>query len=140
MRLTLLSNSTTVEGQESRILRDLNEPLVDHAEGQLFLNNAFKIIMEEVLCKGTDIKQKVSWCLKSHRCAVYREYSAECITPGFFWQVCEWKEPEELSLLLDLELRATGEPRERLLQRVKDVAKYSIKTSKAASTVHWACL
>uniref|UniRef100_G3P4Q5 Cysteine sulfinic acid decarboxylase n=1 Tax=Gasterosteus aculeatus aculeatus TaxID=481459 RepID=G3P4Q5_GASAC len=101
MRLTLLSNSTTVEGQESRILRDLNEPLVDHAEGQLFLNDAFKIIMEEVLCKGTDIKQKV----------------------------CEWKEPEELSLLLDLELRATGEPRERLLQRVKDVAKYSIKTS-----------
>uniref|UniRef100_G3P4T6 Cysteine sulfinic acid decarboxylase n=1 Tax=Gasterosteus aculeatus aculeatus TaxID=481459 RepID=G3P4T6_GASAC len=89
------------EGQESRILRDLNEPLVDHAEGQLFLNDAFKIIMEEVLCKGTDIKQKV----------------------------CEWKEPEELSLLLDLELRATGEPRERLLQRVKDVAKYSIKTS-----------
>lgn len=47
-------------------------------------------------------------------------------------QVCEWKEPEELALLLDLELRATGEPQHRLLQRVKDVAKYSIKTSKAA--------
>ncbi|KAM8862901.1 acidic amino acid decarboxylase GADL1-like isoform 2-T2 [Spinachia spinachia] len=88
------------EGQESRILRDLSEPLVNHKEGQLFLNDAFKIIMEEVLCKEADVKQKV----------------------------CEWKEPEELSGLLDLELRETGEPQERLLQRVKDVAKYSIKT------------
>lgn len=38
----------------------LNEPLIDHAEGQLFLTEAFKIIVEEVLCKGTDVKQKVS--------------------------------------------------------------------------------
>ncbi|XP_031700960.1 cysteine sulfinic acid decarboxylase isoform X1 [Anarrhichthys ocellatus] len=91
----------SLEGQESGILRDLDEPPVDHTEGQLFLNDAFKIIMEEVLCKGTDVKQKV----------------------------CEWKEPEELALLLDLELRETGEPSHRLLQRVKDVAKYSIKTS-----------
>ncbi|KAM6929359.1 cysteine sulfinic acid decarboxylase-like [Lycodopsis pacificus] len=90
-----------LEGQDSGILRDLNEPLVDHTAGQLFLNDAFKIIMEEVLCKGTDVHQKV----------------------------CEWKEPEELALLLDLELRETGEPPHRLLQRVKDVAMYSIKTS-----------
>ncbi|XP_068453842.1 cysteine sulfinic acid decarboxylase isoform X2 [Clinocottus analis] len=91
----------SLDGQESHILRDLNEPFVDQTEGQLFLNDTFKIIMEEVLCKGTDIKHKV----------------------------CEWKEPEELALLLDLELRATGEPHHRLLQRVQDVAKYSIKTS-----------
>ncbi|KAF3845513.1 hypothetical protein F7725_008676 [Dissostichus mawsoni] len=82
-------------------LPDMNDPLIDHSEGQLFLNEAFKIIIEEVLCKGTDVKQKV----------------------------CEWKEPEDLALLLDLELRAAGEPQQRLLQRVKDVAKYSIKTS-----------
>ncbi|KAL3974495.1 serpin E3 [Sarotherodon galilaeus] len=82
-------------------LRDLNEPLIDHAEGQFFLNEAFKIIMEEVLSNGTDVKQKV----------------------------CEWKEPEELALLLDLGVRETGEPRDKLLQRVRDVAKYSIKTS-----------
>lgn len=50
----------------------------------------------------------------------------------FFLQVCEWKEPEELAQLLDLELRATGEPQDRLLQRVQDVAKYSIKTSKTS--------
>ncbi|XP_047427309.1 cysteine sulfinic acid decarboxylase isoform X2 [Mugil cephalus] len=86
---------------ESANLRDLNEPLVDHAEGQHFLNEAFKIIVEEVLCKGTDATQKV----------------------------CEWKQPDELSLLLDLELRETGEPQDRILQRVRDVAKYSIKTS-----------
>uniref|UniRef100_A0A8P4KNN3 Cysteine sulfinic acid decarboxylase n=1 Tax=Dicentrarchus labrax TaxID=13489 RepID=A0A8P4KNN3_DICLA len=94
---------TTADGQvkEPANLRDLGEPLIDHSEGQLFLNEAFKIMMEEVLCKGTDVKQKV----------------------------CEWKEPEELAQLLDLELRATGEPQQRLLQRVKDVAKYSIKTS-----------
>ncbi|TNN82531.1 Cysteine sulfinic acid decarboxylase [Liparis tanakae] len=89
------------DGPESHTLRDLNEPLVDHTEGQLFLTDAFKIMMEEVLCKGTDVKHKV----------------------------CEWKEPEELALLLDLELRAKGEPHDKLLQRVQDVAKYSIKTS-----------
>uniref|UniRef100_A0A4W6FKX1 Cysteine sulfinic acid decarboxylase n=1 Tax=Lates calcarifer TaxID=8187 RepID=A0A4W6FKX1_LATCA len=90
-----------MQTKEPASLCDLNEPLIDHSEGQHFLNETFKIIMEEVLRKGTDIKEKV----------------------------CEWKEPEELALLLDLELRATGEPRHRLLQRVKDVAKYSIKTS-----------
>ncbi|KAK5923704.1 hypothetical protein CgunFtcFv8_000649 [Champsocephalus gunnari] len=89
------------DGQDPANLRDINEPLIDHSEGQLFLNEAFKIIIEEVLCKGTDVKQKV----------------------------CEWKGPEDLALLLDLELRAEGEPQQRLLQRVKDVAKYSIKTS-----------
>lgn len=45
---------------EQASLRDLNEPLIDHAEGQFFLNEAFKIIMEEVLSNGTDVKQKVS--------------------------------------------------------------------------------
>lgn len=50
----------------------------------------------------------------------------------FFLQVCEWREPEELAQLLDLELKATGESQDRLLQRVQDVAKYSIKTSKTS--------
>ncbi|XP_047223139.1 cysteine sulfinic acid decarboxylase isoform X1 [Girardinichthys multiradiatus] len=83
------------------IVGDLSDPLINHAEGQLFLYEAYKILVEEVLCKGTDVKEKV----------------------------CEWKEPEELALLLDLDLREKGEPQERLLQRVRDVAKYSIKTS-----------
>lgn len=44
-------------------------------------------------------------------------------------QVCEWRDPEELSALLDLELRDKGEEQPQLLQRVQDVAKYSVKTS-----------
>lgn len=52
---------TTADGQikEPANLHDLNEPLIDHSEGQLFLNEAFKIIMNEVLCKGTDVTEKV---------------------------------------------------------------------------------
>lgn len=97
------STSSSLNGlvKEPDHLRDPNEPLIDHTEGQLFLNEAFKIIVEEVLSKGTDVQKKV----------------------------CEWKEPEELALLLDLELRATGETQQRLLQRVRDVAKYSVKTN-----------
>lgn len=79
---------------------DLNESIIDHAEGQRFLNDAFKILVEEVLCKGTDGEQKV----------------------------CQYEEPEALAQILDLELRETGEPHEKLLQRVKDVATYSVKT------------
>lgn len=79
---------------------DLNEPLIDHGEGQHFLNEAFKILMDEVLCKGTDVNQKV----------------------------CRWEEPEALSRILDLELKEAGEAQDKLLQRVKDVATYSVKT------------
>ena len=46
--------------QEPDNLHDLTEPLIDHTEGQLFLNETFKIIMEEVLSKGTDVREKVS--------------------------------------------------------------------------------
>ena len=34
--------------------------------------------------------------------------------------------------MLDLQLRETGEPQCRVLERVRDVAKYSVKTSKTA--------
>lgn len=79
---------------------DLDESIIDHAEGQRFLNEAYKILMEEVLCQGTDAEQKV----------------------------CRYEEPEALAEILDLELRETGEPHDKLLQRVKDVATYSVKT------------
>lgn len=48
-----------INGKEAANLHDLSEPFVDNLAGQLFLNEAFKIIVEEVLCKGTDVKQKV---------------------------------------------------------------------------------
>ena len=47
-------------------------------------------------------------------------------------QVCEWRPPEELKRLLDLELRDTGEPHHRLLERCRAVIRYSVKTSKSA--------
>nr|XP_046209618.1 cysteine sulfinic acid decarboxylase-like [Oncorhynchus gorbuscha]XP_046209619.1 cysteine sulfinic acid decarboxylase-like [Oncorhynchus gorbuscha] len=98
------SNQSVVSEQEPSPLygqQDMNEPLLDNSEGQLFLTEAFKVIIEEVLCKGTDVKEKV----------------------------CEWREPEELAALLDLELRENGEPQHQLLQRIRDVAKYSVKTN-----------
>lgn len=53
----------------------------------------------------------------------------------FFLQVCEWKEPNDLAQLLDLALREVGEPQHQVLQRVKDIAKYSVKTSEAECKV-----
>lgn len=43
-------------------------------------------------------------------------------------QVCDWKEPQELRELLDLELRNDGEGQERLLQRCRDVLRLSVRT------------
>uniref|UniRef100_A0A8C9W5B8 Cysteine sulfinic acid decarboxylase n=1 Tax=Scleropages formosus TaxID=113540 RepID=A0A8C9W5B8_SCLFO len=76
-------------------------PLIDHAEGQRFLNDTFKVIMEEVLSKGADVKEKV----------------------------CEWRDPAELRRLLDLELLEDGQPHDHLLQQVKEMVKYSVKTN-----------
>ncbi|MGH0188036.1 UNVERIFIED_CONTAM: hypothetical protein FKN15_027653 [Acipenser sinensis] len=79
----------------------LNGPLSDNRDGERFLEDAFQIIMNEAVKKGTDVTEKV----------------------------CDWKEPGKLREMLDLELRETGENHERLLQRCHDVAKYSVKTS-----------
>lgn len=35
------------------------ESLINHSEGQLFLTEAFNIIIEEAIRKGTDVQQKV---------------------------------------------------------------------------------
>lgn len=35
------------------------ESLINHSEGQLFLTEAFKIIVEETIRKGTDVQEKV---------------------------------------------------------------------------------
>uniref|UniRef100_A0A8C0TIZ4 Cysteine sulfinic acid decarboxylase n=1 Tax=Canis lupus familiaris TaxID=9615 RepID=A0A8C0TIZ4_CANLF len=43
-------------------------------------------------------------------------------------KVCEWKEPEELKQLLDLELRNQGEASEQILARCRAVIRYSVKT------------
>lgn len=83
-----------------------------------------------MLNKGTDVQQKV-FCV-----AFVTERILGILNAAVFFlvQVCDWKEPEELAQLLDLELRAAGEPHHRLLERVRDVAKYSIKTSTTAGS------
>ncbi|XP_072317098.1 acidic amino acid decarboxylase GADL1-like isoform X1 [Eucyclogobius newberryi] len=44
-------------------------------------------------------------------------------------KVCEWVSPEQLQQRLDLDLGDTGESEEKLLQRCRDVIKYSVKTA-----------
>lgn len=56
-----------------------------------------------------------------------------CVLPpppnSFFSpQVCEWKEPEELRELLDLELPSRGERPEKLLERCRAVIRHSVRT------------
>lgn len=58
MRSTALTLADR-QAEEPACLHDLSKPLIDHAEGQLFLNEAFRIIVEEVLCNGTDVNRKV---------------------------------------------------------------------------------
>ncbi|NWT76672.1 CSAD decarboxylase, partial [Prunella himalayana] len=79
----------------------LDGPGLDIAAGEEFLQEVFQILLEEGVRKSTDVTQKV---------------------------VCDWKEPQELRELLDLELRSDGEGRERLLQRCRDVLRFSVRT------------
>uniref|UniRef100_A0A8C4ETV1 Glutamate decarboxylase like 1 n=1 Tax=Dicentrarchus labrax TaxID=13489 RepID=A0A8C4ETV1_DICLA len=44
-------------------------------------------------------------------------------------QVCEWRSPEQLKELLDLELRDGGESESKILQRCRDAIRYSVKTT-----------
>uniref|UniRef100_A0A672H800 Acidic amino acid decarboxylase GADL1-like n=1 Tax=Salarias fasciatus TaxID=181472 RepID=A0A672H800_SALFA len=59
------------------------------------------IILEDAVKKATDVKEKV----------------------------CEWRPPEELKELLDLELRDEGESESQILQRCRDAIRYSVKTT-----------
>ncbi|XP_032871629.1 cysteine sulfinic acid decarboxylase-like isoform X1 [Amblyraja radiata] len=78
----------------------LDGPLNDPKVGEKFIQDAFQVILEEAIRKGTDVSE----------------------------QVCEWKEPDELRMLLDLDLVDAGEPSEKLLERCQDVIRYSVKT------------
>ncbi|NXL49993.1 GADL1 decarboxylase, partial [Podilymbus podiceps] len=80
----------------------LNGPIMDSKAGEKFVEEACKIIMEEVIQKADDITEKV----------------------------CEWRAPETLKQILDLEMRDTGESHQKLLQLCRDVIQYSVKTSK----------
>ncbi|NXD18522.1 CSAD decarboxylase, partial [Nothocercus nigrocapillus] len=78
----------------------LEHPSLDKAAGEEFLQEAFQILLQEGIRKGMDAAEKV----------------------------CEWKEPQELRELLDLELQSHGEPQHKVLERCRDVVRYSVKT------------
>ncbi|KAF7240255.1 Cysteine sulfinic acid decarboxylase, partial [Varanus komodoensis] len=79
---------------------ELLYPGLDKVAGEEFLQAAFQIMLEEGVRKGMDASEKV----------------------------CEWKEPEELQQILDLDLKDCGEPQEKLLKRCRNVIRYSVKT------------
>ncbi|XP_047453817.1 acidic amino acid decarboxylase GADL1-like [Mugil cephalus] len=79
----------------------LNDPGVDPLEAENFLRQTMAMIMEEAVKKAIDVKEKV----------------------------CEWQSPEQLKELLDLELGEGGESESKILQRLRDTIKYSVKTT-----------
>ncbi|XP_060268526.1 cysteine sulfinic acid decarboxylase isoform X2 [Ovis aries] len=72
----------------------------DPVAAEALLQDVFGIVVDEVIRKGTSASEKV----------------------------CEWKEPEELKQLLDLELRHEGESQEQILEHCRAVIRYSVKT------------
>nr|XP_036864519.1 acidic amino acid decarboxylase GADL1 isoform X3 [Manis javanica] len=93
-----------VPSKKNTVLVDgvvLNGPTTDARAGEKFVEEACRLIMEEVVLKATDVNEKV----------------------------CEWRSPEQLKQLLDLEMRDTGEPHHRLLRLCQDVIHYSVKTN-----------
>nr|XP_012305724.1 cysteine sulfinic acid decarboxylase isoform X3 [Aotus nancymaae] len=81
-----------------------SEALSSHAGDpvavEALLQAVFGIVVDEAIQKGTNASEKV----------------------------CEWKEPEELKQLLDLELRSQGESQEKILEHCRAVIHYSVKT------------
>ncbi|KAG7261519.1 hypothetical protein CRUP_003358 [Coryphaenoides rupestris] len=86
----------------------LNGSTEDFSATNSFVQQAMTIIMDEVVKKAGDARGKV----------------------------CEWRSPEDLKELLDLELRDDGEAPAQTLQRCRDAISYSIKTSTTMAPVH----
>uniref|UniRef100_A0AAQ5YX39 Glutamate decarboxylase like 1 n=1 Tax=Amphiprion ocellaris TaxID=80972 RepID=A0AAQ5YX39_AMPOC len=66
-----------------------------------FIHQSMAIIIEDAVKKATDVREKV----------------------------CEWRSPDQLKELLDLELRDGGESDSKILQRCRDAIRYSVKTT-----------
>ncbi|XP_014899047.1 acidic amino acid decarboxylase GADL1-like [Poecilia latipinna] len=72
----------------------------DMEAAESFIQQAMEIILQEAVKKATNVKEKV----------------------------CEWRSPEQLKELLDLELKDTGESESKILQCCRDAIRYSVKT------------
>ncbi|XP_076009942.1 acidic amino acid decarboxylase GADL1-like [Genypterus blacodes] len=92
-----------VPGECSPVWTDdaLNDSAVDVHAAESFIHQSMTLIMEDAVKNASDVREKV----------------------------CEWHPPEELKNMLDLELRDRGESESQILQRCKDVVRYSVKTT-----------
>uniref|UniRef100_A0A3Q4GP28 Glutamate decarboxylase like 1 n=1 Tax=Neolamprologus brichardi TaxID=32507 RepID=A0A3Q4GP28_NEOBR len=79
----------------------LNGPTLNVLASENFIHQSMSIIVENAIKKATDVREKV----------------------------CEWRSPEQLKELLDLELRDGGESESEILQRFTDAIRYSVKTT-----------
>nr|XP_046254789.1 acidic amino acid decarboxylase GADL1-like [Scatophagus argus] len=79
----------------------LNCPTLNVCAAENFVHQSMAIILEDAVKKAADISEKV----------------------------CEWRSPEQLKELLDLELRDRGESESKILQRCRDAIRYSVKTT-----------
>ncbi|XP_070767346.1 acidic amino acid decarboxylase GADL1-like [Enoplosus armatus] len=79
----------------------LNGSTLNVLAAENFIHRSMSIIMEDAVKKATDVREKV----------------------------CEWRSPEQLKDLLDLELRDGGESEAQILQRCRDAIRYSVKTT-----------
>ncbi|MBN3325925.1 GADL1 decarboxylase, partial [Atractosteus spatula] len=97
------SNADSSSPVKNAVLVDgvfLNGPILDSRAGQQFVMEALPLIVEEAIRKATDVNEKV----------------------------CEWQPPELLKHRLDLELRERGETHQQILERCREVIRYSVKT------------
>ncbi|XP_037533250.1 acidic amino acid decarboxylase GADL1-like [Nematolebias whitei] len=97
------SPATRSEECSSIIVDDvpLNGPALSALSWDSFIQQSMEIILEDAVKKATDVREKV----------------------------CEWRRPEELKKLLDLELRDQGESESKILERCRDTIRYSVKTT-----------
>ncbi|KAM8967072.1 acidic amino acid decarboxylase GADL1 [Pelodytes ibericus] len=79
----------------------LNGPIIDSSAGEKFVDEIYKMLMNEVVQKATNVTEKV----------------------------CEFQDPEILKKLLDLNLKDSGESHQKLMQLCQNTIKYSVKTS-----------
>lgn len=122
------SPATSSEKCSSIIVDDvpLNGPALSVLSSDSFIQQSMEIILEDAVKKATDVREKVRKCFLPWCSEVSVNWLYSC------WQVCEWRRPEELKKLLDLELRDQGESETKILERCQETIRYSVKTSKSS--------
>lgn len=111
----------------------LNGPTLNILDAEDFIQQSLAVILEDAVKKATDVREKVKMSFFSLLCMQLQVLPQLSLCPSVLLspiQVCEWRSPEQLKELLDLELRDEGESESKTLQRCRDAIRYSVKTSK----------